>query len=77
MLKKTGFFVSSFGAPVGALAVVLYIANLTVWSILAAMLGGSFAMIGLGLILWALYPVRAEQQVEQDEMPVDAMPEAA
>ena len=47
-------------------AVVLYLANLAIWSILTAMLGGAMALIGMGLIIWALYPIRGRQDQDAD-----------
>ena len=55
-------------------AVVLYLANLAIWSILTAMLGGAMALIGMGLIIWALYPIRDH---ESDGDIVQGQPEAA
>ena len=69
MMKKTGMVVSGLGVPTGAAAMVLYILNLAIWSALTAMLGGALALIGLGLVMWALYPIRgrADEQSETRE----------
>ena len=67
-MKKTGFWFGGLGISTGAAATVLFLLNLAVWSLLTAMLGGAMALIGLGLIIWALYPIRgAAKQVVEDE----------
>ena len=55
-------------------ATVLFLLNLAVWSLLTAMLGGAMALIGLGLIIWALYPIRGNAEQTADEQS-DAEPQ--
>ncbi len=75
-MKKTGMFVSTIGVQTGAAAIVLYLANLAIWSALTAMLGGAMALIGMGLVIWALYPIR-RNAVQKAEERVLAQAEAA
>ena len=84
-MKKTGFWFGGLGVSTGAAATVLFLLNLAVWSLLTAMLGGAMALIGLGLIIWALYPVRGNEQQPVDDQshaepqrlePVIGMPQA-
>lgn len=63
-MKKTGFVIGGLGLQGGAAALVLYFLNMIVWSIATAMAGGGLALIGLGLIFWALYPRRGTAAVE-------------
>ena len=57
-MKVTGYVIGGLGLHSGAAAVVFYLFNMAVWSALTALLGGGLALIGLGLIMWALYPLR-------------------
>lgn len=62
---KTGYVIGGLGLHGGAAALVLYFLNMAVWSVLTAMLGSGLALIGLGLIFWALYPRRAERTASE------------
>lgn len=81
-MRKAGVVVGSLGLQTGAASVVLYLLNLAVWSVLTAMLGGAMALIGLGLIFWALYPIRSpgtadgEVSEERSEQPVEYVVQA-
>ena len=66
-MKKTGFLFGGLGLSTGAAATVLFLLNLAVWSALTAMLGGALALIGLGLIIWALYPLRSDTGNEEHD----------
>ena len=68
-MEKVGNFMGNAALHSGAAAIILYMLNMAIWSALTAMLGGGLAMIGLGLIVWALYPVRAQEQSEISEEP--------
>ena len=65
-MRKAGVVVGSLGLQTGAASVVLYLLNLAVWSVLTAMLGGAMALIGLGLVIWALYPIRSSGPAEAE-----------
>ena len=65
-MRKAGVVVGSLGLQTGAASVVLYLLNLAVWSVLTAMLGGAMALIGLGLVIWALYPIRSSSAEEAE-----------
>ena len=81
IMKFAGMIVGSIGLQTSAAAAILYVSNLAVWSILTGLLGGSMALIGLGLVMWALYPIRGEDgaQVSDKDEPVlaGAQPEPA
>ena len=73
-MKLAGYVIGSLGLQAGMVAAVFYLLNVAIWAVLAAMLGGSLAMIGLGLIMWALYPIR-ELQADADEEPAEPVVE--
>lgn len=68
-MKAAGYLIGGVGVQTGVTAMVLYLFNMAVWSVMTALLGGSLALIGLGLIMWALYPMRRSQSSE------DAVPQ--
>ena len=70
-MKAAGYLIGGVGVQTGITAMVLYLFNMAVWSIMTALLGGSLALIGLGLIMWALYPVRSTQSADRDESGAD------
>lgn len=74
-MRKAGVVVGSLGLQTGAASVVLYLANLAVWSVLTAMLGGAMALIGLGLVIWALYPIRSSGAEEAEAVETTAVAE--
>lgn len=59
MTRSAGYVFGGLGLQTGAASVALYFMNLAIWSVLTAMLGGALTLIGLGLIMWALHPLRA------------------
>ena len=77
MVKNTGFVISSLGLQAGVVAFVFYLLNFAIWAALTAMLGGGIALIGLGLIMWALTPrgANTDDDVKLIEfIPVQAEP---
>lgn len=60
-MRSTGYFFSGLGLQSGAMALMFYFFNMAIWSALAALLGSGLGIIGLGLIMWALYPVRRKR----------------
>ena len=76
-MKAAGYLIGGVGVQTGITAVVLYLFNMAVWSIMTALLGGSLALIGLGLIMWALYPMRRADDNDRAEPKAEQINTAA